>query len=273
MKKGVILYTPGDAAKNRWFIDRFISAAEERNCVLELVTSAEDLPGSADFAVNRSRSCRVAEKLEERGIPVFNSAFVTGTANDKWNTYMLLKGKVPVADTYPAGEKCPIDIPCIVKPRCGHGGENVFLVRNAQEYTRALECINSMEHEDLMGGIFYDEPIVQPLLDKGKDLRVYVLGGRIIAAVMRTGTRDHRSNFSLGGRAELVTPGDDIAGIALKANSLIGADFAGIDFIFDRGRPVVNEIEDAAGSRMLYSLMPDIDIPGLFIEHILRKIG
>ena len=42
---------------------------------------------------------------------------------------------------------------------------------------------------------------------------------------------------------------------------------AGVDLMFDRGRPVVNEVEDVVGSRMLYQTS-DIDIVSLFLDGI-----
>ena len=45
----------------------------------------------------------------------------------------------------------------------------------------------------------------------------------------------------------------------------------GIDFIYDEGRPVFNEIEDVVGARMLYSLT-DIDIADRYLEFILERL-
>ena len=44
-------------------------------------------------------------------------------------------------------------------------------------------------------------------------------------------------------------------------------DYAGIDLIYDNGKPVLNEIEDVVGSRMLYN-HTDIDTAKLYIKYI-----
>ena len=45
---------------------------------------------------------------------------------------------------------------------------------------------------------------------------------------------------------------------------------AGIDFIFDRGQPVFNEIEDAVGTRMLYAYT-DIDAAAVYADFVLKR--
>ena len=50
----------------------------------------------------------------------------------------------------------------------------------------------------------------------------------------------------------------------------IAADYIGVDFIKDHGKWIVNEVEDAAGARMLYSLT-DLDIAEMYMSHICEK--
>ena len=47
----------------------------------------------------------------------------------------------------------------------------------------------------------------------------------------------------------------------------LGADYYGIDFVFDNGKAVFNELEDAVGARMLYA-NTDIDIIEMYINYI-----
>lgn len=49
-------------------------------------------------------------------------------------------------------------------------------------------------------------------------------------------------------------------------------DYGGIDFTFHNGKAVFNEIEDAVGARMLYSVC-DIDIAKLFVDYIIGEIS
>ena len=52
----------------------------------------------------------------------------------------------------------------------------------------------------------------------------------------------------------------------------IPLDYGAVDFIFHNGQAVLNEIEDAAGARMLYE-NTDIDIARMFVEYIAEEIG
>lgn len=65
----------------------------------------------------------------------------------------------------------------------------------------------------------------------GWDLRVFVLGGRVLTAMRRHGGGDWRTNVAQGGRAEAVTPTDAEAELALRAAAAVGATAAGVDLL------------------------------------------
>ena len=52
---------------------------------------------------------------------------------------------------------------------------------------------------------------------------------------------------------------------------MLPMDFAAIDFIFNNGQAAFNEIEDAAGARMLYSIS-DIDIVKMQVEYMIKEV-
>lgn len=57
-----------------------------------------------------------------------------------------------------------------------------------------------------------------------------------------------------------------------KIASLVKYDYIGIDFVFDGGRPVFNEIEDTVGARMVYD-KTDIDILSLYCNYIKKEMN
>ena len=111
----------------------------------------------------------------------------------------------------------------------------------------------------------------KPASDLGKDLRVWLIGGKIEAAILRESKNDFRANFCLGGRASLYLLSDEEKRLIYKIASLIKYDYIGIDFVFNSGKIVFNEIEDSVGARMLYSLT-DIDIIKRFCGHIIHEM-
>ena len=258
--KAVILYQKEDAKKNRGYIDLFAGEFEKRDAEFSVVLTEdiEKIP-MPDLVINRSRSLRAAYFFEERGVRVSNPLDITKLGNDKAYAYSVMKEKgIPQMKTslYP-GETA---FPCVVKTVDGHGGSEVFLARSAAELESITE---SMKGRKLLFQEMCDTP--------GRDLRIYIVGNRIIAGMMRSSASDFRSNYSLGGKAERHELTDEEERLALGIMEGLTIDHAAIDLIYHKGRPVFNELEDAAGSRMLYA-NTDIDIVKLYVEHLMRTI-
>ena len=117
-----------------------------------------------------------------------------------------------------------------------------------------------------------EEYIVQKFCSQpGEDMRVYVLGGEILAAVLRRSETDFRSNFSLGGTVRLVDPPAEICAMVETLQTKFAFDFVGVDFIRDEGKWVLNEIEDVVGSRMLYKAA-GLDVAALYLRHVAENI-
>ena len=118
-----------------------------------------------------------------------------------------------------------------------------------------------------------DTAVVQPLCDTpGRDVRAYVLGGKVVQAMERFSDGDFRSNFGLHGSARPVELTPQMRQWAQSAAGLLGAALVGVDFIFQSGRPLLNEIEDAVGTRMLYQFTP-LQIVEDYMDLILAALG
>lgn len=65
----------------------------------------------------------------------------------------------------------------------------------------------------------------------GWDLRAFVIGGKVIAAMKRTAANDWRTNVAQGGTAENVTLSDNEVSLALKAADAVGCPVAGVDLL------------------------------------------
>ena len=261
MVKGILVYTSADAEYNKWFIDHIIEEGRKCNLDIRLVLSDKEevSDNDIDFAIVRNRDSKLCKRLEENNIRCFNSSYVVNIGNDKWEMYKDFNSAgIPVMYT----QKTKLPYPFVMKPVNGHGGENVYLIKNADEY----ESVISNIPDDRQGDLIYQVIATE----KGRDIRVYVVGGIIITAMERIALdteKDFRSNFSLNGNAREHALTDEELKLAAKVADHIKADFVGIDLIYNNGRPVVNEIEDAVGTRMLYSLT-DIDPVREFVAHI-----
>lgn len=251
MKRACILYTRADAERSRVLINKY-SAALKAHGLTPSVTITDRLPygevlrslHGTELIINRTRDAGLAKFLEEAGFFVSNPSELTRVANDKFLTYELLHGRVPMLETgLLTGEAPPLPYPFVVKPAAGHGGAGVTLVHDRAELARYR-------------GSHPEKSVYQALCPTlGRDMRVYVIGGRPRAAVMRASDSDFRSNFTLGGRAEPMDPNSllpEQLKIIERVSEALPLHYAGVDIMPCGGGWVLNEIEDPVGARMLY---------------------
>ena len=280
MKNGILLYTPEDAARNQWFIEQLIHYAESegmslRLCLSDLRAPHFLIPYGTDYIINRSRLYKYssyAEEIMKPPVPCFNSRFVTGVTNQKYMTYCILNGEygIPMAETWEFRKREPLpalQFPLVAKPADGHGGEGVAW----------LETEAALEQYAADFDAAHPEPTYPFLLQKpavtGWDVRIYILGGEIYSAVLRTSDSDFRSNFSLGGKAEVIEPDADMRALVERILTVMPMDFAGIDLLRSpEGGYLLGEIEDAVGCRMLYQLT-DLNPARDYMHYIRRRLS
>ncbi len=272
-----LLYDDPDMETNRGFVSLMCEHAAKRGILLEPVRMSElclgmdengtpiclrnGSPAYPRAVLSRQRLSRVSVHFERMGVPVFNNARVCSLCNDKRNTHLFLQS-LPMPHTVflsddqtepPVGTRFPV----VLKPACSHGGDRVTLVNDADAWRKALARIRP------------DPAIQQAVVSgAGRDLRVYVVHGLSVAGVMRTAAEGIVSNFKRGGHVALhnITPEErDLAQAVIRRFAQAGAPLclAGVDLLYDKGRPVIGEVEDVVGSRMLYQVS-DIDIVSLF---------
>jgi len=245
---GLLCYAAEDVSRNRWFIRQLCSLAESEGISLRLCLAEDGFPSGEKpcLLINRSRNAEISAYCEDvLKIPVYNSAAVTRITNDKYRTHCFLRQHgIPTADTLCCQPGVPlpaVQYPAVAKPADGHGGAGVAWIADAaalRDYARQT------------GRPFL---LQQPMIT-GWDMRVYVMGGRIYAAILRTSEADFRSNYSLGGTVRAVTPDAAAAALVQRVQEVLPMDFAGVDLLrHPEGGYVVGEIEDAAGCRMLYA--------------------
>jgi glutathione synthase/RimK-type ligase-like ATP-grasp enzyme len=148
-----------------------------------------------------------------------------------------------------------------MKTRDGHGGEEVFWVENQAEAEQIFQASGGDK------GYILQKP--NEIL--GRDMRVYAIGGEIVASVLRKSEKDFRSNFSLGGVVEYAQADEMQKEIVKTLYEKLHFDYIGVDFMPTKNGWVLNEMEDSAGARMLYSCS-DFDIVKAYAERIAKAI-
>lgn len=274
MKKqaGWLIYNREDAVKNQGYIDWMLDEASKLDLDLHFYHREDLRIGHRsnelyvehtaqpivlpDFAIVRAIDPFLTRQLEQMGIACFNSSFVSEIANDKARTHQYLSSMgIPMADTIYCNGKPNADdmeFPFIAKETRGRGGKQVYLIEHADD----LAELNDGNWIVQKPGLF------------GKDIRVFVIGKKVKAAVLRESASSFKANYTLGGSASIyeLTASD----LALVERVIEAFDFGlvGIDFIFaEDGSLMLNEIEDVVGSRTL-SALSDINIVSEYLTFI-----
>lgn len=303
MMTSYIVYYEEEAKRNNGFIKMLKEEAKKYDldmeyCAFEKIKSMsenkfENKFMNAVFVINRTRNHKLSQRFENLGIKVFHSSKITELGNDKYKTYLYLKeyfkGCEPeehwIAHTVLVKEKDlkkaiddNIGKDLIIKSVDGHGGSQVFSLKcvtgiscseeNSPEYKDKSSNFKQTIYEKLKG----HNCIIQEQIDSdSNDIRVYVLFGKIFAAVIRHGNDDFKSNYSLGGSVSEFFPDEEQKIFINKFIEAFGGKelcMAGIDFILTRDRELIfNELEEMVGSRMLYNCSKH-DIVRNYMEQI-----
>lgn len=288
--KAWLIYSENDVNKNKRYIEFYFEEGKKRNIDIKLMLvenmefgvkggtwfctyEREDVE-LPDFAVCRTIYPLLSKQLELMGVSVFNNSKVATICNDKAMTYQYVAQLgIPMVDTVfyqfknheLAFSNLSSDKSYVMKAVAGHGGSQVFLYENKINEAKSEDVMK----DEIIKGLHHEDFVVQPLTgSKRKDLRVYVIGKKIIASVMRTAQSGFKSNFSLGGEVELYELNQDEVELIDRIIHLFDFGMVGIDFIIgDDGELIFNEIEDVVGARMLYQCS-DINLVGLYLDFI-----
>mgnify|MGYP000963955166 FL=1 len=210
-----------------------------------------------DFVIIRDYNYTISMQLENLGIRVINSTLsMMNSRNKSTTSQLLVKNKISTPKFLFTKNK-NYEIVCkyfdnkkfVMKKMNGSQGIGVYLIENEEDYNNAYDEIK-------------DEYFCQEFVDYsyGKDIRVYVLGNKVLGCVNRISDNSFKSNYSLGGRVEEFELNDFIKEISLNAAKALGLDFCGIDLLFTKDSFTVCEVNGNAGFRTI-TQVSDIDIP------------
>lgn len=217
----------------------------------------------------------VIRHMERLGVPCFNSSTSIDTVKDKMFTLQILSEKnLPVPKTMLA--KLPVDIelvekqigfPVIIKTISGSQGKGVFLSRNKKNFSDLLQLIEAA-NPDM--SIIFQEFVEDSF---GRDLRVFVVGGRPIACMKRTAPEDDfKANFSAGGTVESYPMTPEIEWLSMECVKILDLEIAGVDLLFDNGHFKVCEVNSSPGFKGLESCCEN-NIASEIYDFLSLKLG
>lgn len=301
MNIAYIIYYDEEANKNSGFIDMLKSECRKYDIALEYISfekvnlmsesSFENKFKKIFFVINRTREYKLSLRFEKINVKVFHSSKITELGNNKYKTYCYLKEYFERNKNEPQGEWIAhtvlvkaddlnnvlndyIGKDYVIKSVDGHGGSQVFSLNDDGtkhgSYRKNRDNAKNNIYKALQG----HDCVLQKRIDSdSNDIRVYIVFGKIYAAVLRHGNDGFKSNFSLGGSVEEYFPDEEQKKIIEKFIEAFGAEqlsMAGIDFILTRdGNLIFNELEEMVGSRMLYNCSKH-DIVREYVEQIAK---
>lgn len=248
----------------------------ERICDSEVALDVH-APGKVyDAVLQRSysflRGLYITRFMEENGSFVVNSFDVQRLCGDKALTSLsLARGGVPTPRTRIAFSREEalrqvesLGFPVVIKPVIGSWAR---LVSKLNDREAAEGVIESREQ---LGGFHHKVYYLQEHINKpGRDIRAFVIGGEVVAAIYRISGGSWITNTSRGGRAENCPVTPELEGVCLKAAEAVGGGILGVDLMESEGY-LVHEVNHVTEFRN--SVAPTgVNIPGKMIDYMVKE--
>lgn len=234
---------------------------------------------SYNFAVYLDKDKYLSLILEKLGLKLFNSHDAVRLCDDKGQTYIALSSSgvnLPktIFGALCYNDSCEINkdvadkiifnlgLPLIVKESYGSMGKGVYLVNTKKELLSVMKVVKLKPH-------LFQEYLPYK---KGVDVRVIVIGGKVVASMERSNDSDFRSNMARGGCGRKIDLPIEFKKTAEKVAKILSLDYCGVDLLYGKnGEPVVCEVNSNAFIGGIESTT-GVNVAKLYVEHILSKI-
>ena len=217
--------------------------------------------------------CALTRLFQGIGVYSLNTSEAISQSRDKlFSLQLLLKSGLDIPTTGFANS--PIDTqdlismvggaPLIVKLLEGTQGRGVVL---AETKKAAESVINAFK--SLRANLLVQEFIKEA---DGKDLRLFVIDGKVVASMQRTAAPgEFRANVHQGGSTSVVQITPEERKLAVKACKTLGLAVAGVDLIRSRKGPLLLEVNSSPGLEGIEDATGK-DIAGKMISAIEKKL-
>ena len=153
--------------------------------------------------------------------------------------------------------------PVVIKLLEGTQGIGVVLAETQNAAKSVIEAFRQLD-----ANILVQEFIKEAA---GVDLRCFVVGGRVVAAMKRQGAEgDFRSNLHRGGKADMVKLTPEERTTAVRAAKSMGLKVAGVDLLRSHHGPVVMEVNSSPGLEGIEKAS-SIDVAKKIIEFLAKN--
>jgi ribosomal protein S6--L-glutamate ligase len=156
------------------------------------------------------------------------------------------------------------DPPHVIKLNEGSQGQGVLLAEKRSASQSVIEAFRGL----------YANFLVQEFIREanGADIRCFVVGGKVVAAMRRQGREgEFRSNLHRGGSATPAELSPAEIDIALRAARVMSLNVAGVDLLRSRRGPLVLEVNSSPGLEGIEAAT-GVDVGGEIIDYIVRRV-
>ncbi len=209
-----------------------------------------------DFVIPRTGSGTtyfikaIIRHLERLGVTLINGSNAIDTVKDKLYTQQVLgESNLPVPKTLLVRHPIKLEwveknltFPVIIKTLSGSFGAGVFMAEDKKQFKQLLKMAEITKKSYNI--------IVQEFIKGswGKDLRVFVLNGKVVGCMMRQAVDDDfRANITRGGEGIPYQIDENIEWLGGESARLLGLDIAGVDLLFDNGGYKICEVNSSPG--------------------------
>jgi ribosomal protein S6--L-glutamate ligase len=204
-------------------------------------------PSSANGIANSRDKLRAAQILSRHDIGLPHTAFVRRKQ-----------------DVLPAIERVG-GAPVIIKLLEGTQGVGVIMADSVKVAEAIIETLQSTKQNVLIQKFVAESA--------GKDIRAFVVGDRVVAAMRRTAQGgDFRSNVHRGGMAEAVDLDPLYRETAIRSAQIMGLKIAGVDMLEGKDGPQVMEVNSSPGLESIEG-STKLDVAGAIINFIEGQVS
>lgn len=216
----------------------------------------------------------VVRQFEMMGVYTPNGSDAILRARDKLRCLQLLAGEGLGMPTTVFGDN-PDDTadllamlgepPHVIKLNEGAQGQGVVLAEKRAAAQSVIEAFRGM----------YANFLVQEFIREadGRDLRCFVVGGKVVAAMQREASPgDFRSNLHRGGSGTRVRLSAAERALALRAAEVLGLEVAGVDLLRSARGPLVLEVNASPGLEGIEAVT-GVDVAGAIVAYLERRAG
>ena len=251
-----------------------------RNDKISVLVDDKPIP-IPDFIIPRMGSSTtyyafsIIRQLEYLGVYVCNGANSIASVKDKLHMHQILShsslatpntmlAKFPVETSVVKRE---IGFPLVIKNVTGSQGNGIYLCESEEKFIDVMELIYSNNKNANI--------ILQEFIEtsRGRDLRVFVVGGKVIGCMKRSSSKSFKANFSKGGSVDNFELTPEVEWLATETAKLLELDVAGVDLLFDKNNGFkICEANSSPGFHGLEQVVGNT-VAESILDYILIKTG